>query len=368
MINPNLIQYLYQQNPKQFAIYAWNEYKNRYALPFSSNENVLVVDIQDDAELHKLAAALMQLHNGDKEIIFFNEPDAEIPEKNREVVSLQHLLTDPITVQKNGCALFVPASGGKYSMADFQELIAHLRSENGCPWDREQTHQSLRPNLLEETYEVLHAIDINNVADLQEELGDLLLQVVLHSQIALEEHEFNLEDVISGIEKKLIYRHPHIFGDTSVSGAGEVIKNWEVLKAAERKNNHKKQSMLHSVPEDMPALALAQSYQKRAARVGFDWETIEPVKLKVQEEINEVETAQNEEERAKELGDVLFAVVNLVRWYGVDAESALREAAGRFASRFEYIEECVQKQGKTFADYSLVELDAFWDEAKRELK
>ncbi len=368
MINPNLIQYLYEQNPKQFGIYAWTEYKHHYTLPFSSNQNVLIVDIQDNVELHKLVTALMKLHDGDKEIILFNEPDAEDPDKNNESSSLQYLLTDPIAVRENGCALFVSATNGKYSMLDFQELIAHLRSENGCPWDREQTHQSLRPNLLEETYEVLHAIDTNNVVDLQEELGDLLLQVVLHSQIALEKHEFNLEDVISGIEKKLIYRHPHIFGDATVSGAREVIQNWEILKAAERKNSHKKQGMLRSVPDDMPALALSQSYQKRAARVGFDWEAIEPVKLKVQEEINEVEAAQNEEERAKELGDVLFAMVNLVRWYGVDAESALREAARRFARRFEHIEDCVEKQGKTFADYSLVELDAFWDEAKQKLK
>jgi tetrapyrrole methylase family protein/MazG family protein len=367
MINPNLIQYIYEQCEKQLGIYAWGELKNRYALPFSSNQNILIVDIINEAELQELVRSLLKLYDEDKEIWLFNQPDAEFPAKDEEHLSLQTLKNKNDLPHKE-IALFIPASNEKNSMLDFQELIAHLRSEKGCPWDREQTHRSLRPNLLEETFEVLHAIDIDNVADLQEELGDLLLQIVLHSQIALEDGEFNLEDVISGIERKLIYRHPHIFGDTLVSDAGEVIKNWEVLKAAERKTNHKRQGMLHSVPVDMPALTLAQSYQKRAARVGFDWETIEPVKLKVQEELTEVETAQGAEERAKELGDVLFAMVNLIRWYGVDAESALREAAGRFASRFEYIEECVQKQGKTFADYSLVELDTFWDEAKRQLK
>jgi len=367
MVNTELIEYILEQCKSQLSFFSWSEYKKRYALPFSSNQNVLIVDIPNQKDLQELSRVLLEIHDENKILTLFKYINEKNPQKNQLQISLKQLINQANTLDEEN-ALFIPASPGKYSMLDFQELIAHLRSEDGCPWDREQTHQSLRTNLLEETYEVLNAIDRDNIQDLKEELGDLLLQVYLHAQISQESNEFNLEDIITGIEKKLIFRHPHVFTKTMVSDSETVLKNWEVLKAEERKNNHKKQSMLHSVPVDMPALALAQAYQKRAARVGFDWEMIEPVKLKVQEELSEVETAGNENERAKELGDVLFAVVNLTRWYGVDAESALREASRRFADRFEYIEGCVQKQGKTFADYSLVELDAFWDEAKRELK
>ncbi len=363
MSNIDIINYSLKLAKNHLMVIPFLDLKDKYYPPFSSNQNILVMDIPDSNNNDFLYQLLSKIYPDDHTITLF--------EQNMDGHESFHLETYPFNEarqkksSKRILAIYIPANKRKNSMLDFQELIAHLRASEGCPWDREQTHQSLRPNLLEETYEVLHTIDGGDLKGMQEELGDLLLQIVLHAQISSENRDFNLEDVITGIEQKLIFRHPHIFGDKAVSGADEVIKNWEILKAQERKENHKAQGLLRSVPKNMSALSLAQAYQKRAARVGFDWETIEPVKQKVAEEFQEVDAATSDAERAKELGDVLFAIVNLIRWYGCDAESVLREAAERFASRFEYIEGCVQERGKTFADFSLAELDAFWEDAKK---
>lgn len=363
MANIDIINSALELSKNHLTVIPFMDLKDKYYPPFSSNQNILIIDLPVVGKEDFLFQLLGKILPEDHPISFF--------EQNTDGVGSFHVETYPLNeakqkeMSKGILAIYITASTTKNSMLDFQELIAHLRAPEGCPWDREQTHESLRPNLLEETYEVLHTIDEGDLKGMQEELGDLLLQIVLHSQISSENQDFNLEDVITGIEQKLIFRHPHIFGDKAVLGADEVLKNWEVLKAQERKENHKTQGLLRSVPKNMAALSLAQAYQKRAARVGFDWETIEPVKQKVAEEFQEVDAAANDVERAKELGDVLFAVVNLIRWYGCDAESVLREAAERFASRFEYIEDCVQKRGKTFADFSLAELDAFWEDAKK---
>jgi tetrapyrrole methylase family protein/MazG family protein len=363
MLNREIIERVLELSENQLTITSYPELKNKYSPSFSSNQNVLIVDLPDSGDYDSLFQLLLKIHSKDHKVTLFYPDSDERKQVNSVINSIAAI--QKIRPSQQPVAIFIPGNKEKYSMLDFQELIAHLRAPEGCPWDREQTHQSLRPNLLEETYEVLNTIDEGDLGGMREELGDLLLQIVLHAQISSESENFNLEDVITGIEQKLIFRHPHIFGDKAVSGADEVIKNWEVLKAQERKENHKAQGILRSVPKDMPALSLAQAYQKRAARVGFDWETIEPVKQKVFEEFQEVDTATNDEDRAKELGDALFAMVNLIRWYGCDAESALREAAIRFANRFEYIEECVQKRGKTFADFTIAELDVFWEEAKK---
>ncbi|MGV8026919.1 MAG: nucleoside triphosphate pyrophosphohydrolase [Anaerolineaceae bacterium] len=363
MSNLDIINYTLELSKNHLTVIPFIDLKDKYYPPFFSNQNILVIDLPEADKGDVLYQLLTKILPAEHPIMIFEQ--SKEPKKN------YHLETYPFNAEiKNKItqeilAIYIPANKLKNSMLDFQELIAHLRAPEGCPWDREQTHESLRPNLLEETYEVLHTIDEGDLKGMQEELGDLLLQIILHAQISSENEDFNLEDVVTGIEQKLIFRHPHIFGDKAVSGADEVIKNWEVLKAQERKDNHKAQGILRSVPKNMAALSLAQAYQKRAARVGFDWETIEPVKQKVAEEIREVEDAVDDIERAKELGDVLFAIVNLIRWYGCDAESVLREAAERFADRFQYIEECVQKRGKTFADFSLAELDTFWEEAKK---
>lgn len=268
---------------------------------------------------------------------------------------------------KTTAFIFFPAIKTNASLVAFRELVAHLRAPEGCPWDQKQTHQTLKPNLLEETYEVLDAIDSGNPHELEEELGDLMLQIVLHSQIASESGEFNLSDVIKAIHTKITFRHPHVFKDLQVDGVKGVIHNWEVLKSQERENNHKMQeSILDSIPRDLPSLALAQKYQDRAARVGFDWPQIEPVLDKVLEEFGELKNADSAEAREAELGDLLFALVNVIRWYGFDAEDVLRKMTKRFYSRFKSIEQKAAGQGKKITDLSLDEMDALWELAKRD--
>jgi tetrapyrrole methylase family protein/MazG family protein len=264
-------------------------------------------------------------------------------------------------------ALYVPALGNMSSFEQFQEVIAHLRAPEGCPWDREQTHRSLRQYLLEEAHEVLEAIDADDSRALAEELGDLLLQVVLHTQIAIDDGEFRMGEVISHINRKLIRRHPHVWGDVDVSGAQEVLKNWEALKAEEQADNgdKKRESLLDGVPKSVPALLQAYQYQAKAAKPGFDWDKVEDVVAKVREEIDELAAADGDDERAKEAGDLLFAVVNWLRWLKVEPESALREANARFYRRFRYIEEAVAETDKPMHEHTLAELDALWEEAKK---
>ncbi len=261
--------------------------------------------------------------------------------------------------------LYVPPLPERGGFEAFQETIAHLRAPEGCPWDREQTHQTLRTNLLEEAYEALQAIDQDDAAALMEELGDLLLQIVLHAQIATEEGEFRMADVIAHIDAKLRHRHPHVFGDLKVSGAEEVIHNWEEIKREER-NHTDFRSMLDGIPKMLPALTQAQDYQKRVARVGFDWPQIQGVRDKILEELNELSEAKTPEERENEVGDLLFAVVNLARWHDVDAESALRRTNARFARRFSAMEKQCAESGRPLSDLSLEEMDALWEAAKGE--
>ena len=263
-------------------------------------------------------------------------------------------------------ALYVPALPRASAFESLQETVAHLRAPEGCPWDREQTHQSLRANLLEETYEVLEAIDADDPAAMTEEFGDLLLQVVLQSQIALEAGEFTLADVIAAIQAKLIRRHPHVFGDVKVSGVTDVLNNWEKLKAVERGTASKPdKGTLGSVPRGLPALLQADTYQRRAGRVGFDWPDISGVKAKVAEEIQEVETSQPGDAREEEIGDLLFAAVNWARWLEVEPETALRRANEKFARRFTHMEVAARAQGRPMSEMNLAELDALWEAAKR---
>ncbi len=223
-------------------------------------------------------------------------------------------------------SLFLPALAAPSSLESLQETVAHLRAPDGCPWDREQTPELLRPHLLEESYEVLQAIDQDDPIALREELGDLLLQIVMQTQIAGEAGAFTMADVISGIQEKLIRRHPHVFGDAQVDGVGQVLSNWERLKHAEREQSGEDRSALEGVPATLPALAQSHELQARAARVGFDWRSIQGVRAKVDEELQELESAEGEEAREAEVGDVLFALVNYARWMGVDPESALRQS------------------------------------------
>ncbi len=258
--------------------------------------------------------------------------------------------------------MYIPAMEQTSSFEAFQNVMAHLRSPEGCPWDWEQTHASLRSGLLEETYEVLEAIDQNDMDGIVEELGDLLLHILFQGQIAIDEGEFYLTDVISKVIAKLIRRHPHVWGDVAADDAGQVEVNWDEIKRQENaQKDTPNKSLLDSVPKALPALIQALRIQERAGGVGFDWDHIAPVIDKVHEEIDEVKKAPLEH-LADEFGDLLFAVVNWARWSKIDPESALRETNSRFRRRFAYVE----AQGRSLQEMSLQEMDALWNEAKRQ--
>lgn len=242
------------------------------------------------------------------------------------------------------------------------EIIATLRAPDGCPWDRKQTHASLQASLLSECYEVLAALDEGDAEKLRGELGDLLLQIVLQAQIAGEAGEFELGEVIEGINKKLIHRHPHIFGSKKVRDAEEVAVNWEELKGEERAPGA---SILESVPGEMPALGYSQEVQRRVAHVGFDWEDIDGVIEKLVEEVGEFQRAESQDEKASEFGDLLFTLANIALRMGIDAESALREANKRFYGRFSYMEGLCRKRGLKFSELAFDEQNKLWAEAKK---
>ncbi len=263
--------------------------------------------------------------------------------------------------------LYIPARENGRGFEDFQQIIARLRAPDGCPWDRKQTHLSLRPYLLEESYEVLDALDQEDPEHLLEELGDLLLQIVLHTQIATEEQDFNMTDVVAAVSEKIVRRHPHVFTDLDVDSVEGVLNNWEQIKAEERRNKgEERKSMLDGIPVALPALTQADQIQQRAKRVGFDWKTIDPVIAKIHEELQELKEADTPERKQSEAGDVLFAVVNLLRWLEVNPEMALRETNSRFRKRFGYIEAQAARQGRNVDDLSFEEMDALWEEAKHQ--
>lgn len=262
-------------------------------------------------------------------------------------------------------ALYVPALGGMSSFERFQEIIAHLRAPEGCPWDRKQTHESLRRYLIEEAYEVLEAIDNGDAQALSEELGDILLQVVLHTQIAIDDGEFLMADVLRHVNDKMIRRHPHVWGDVSVSNPDQVVTNWDALKKQEHaEKGTTRASVLDGVPKGLPALMQAMEYQSKAAKIGFDWNNVQGVLDILREEIDEVLTAQTDEDRAKELGDVLFSVVNWARWLKIEPETALRETSAKFYRRFRYIESTLAEQGREVNSTPMEELEALWQAAK----
>lgn len=242
------------------------------------------------------------------------------------------------------------------------EIFKTLRGPEGCPWDREQTHDSILQCSVDEVYEFLEAVEDKDRKGMCEELGDLMLQVVFHSQMASENGDFNIRDVLNGINQKLINRHPHVFGDAAARNPDQVIENWEAIKDKEKK--HRK-SAIDGIPKHLPALFKAEKLQRKAGRVGFDWPEVGPVMDKVDEEIREFKDAIKSGDPEKiedEFGDVLFALVNAGRHLNVSAEEALRKSVGKFVRRFSYIEKKVN--GKKWEKFSLEELDQFWNEAK----
>lgn len=264
-------------------------------------------------------------------------------------------------------SVYLPTLPAPSSFSSYQDVMARLRAPNGCPWDREQTHESLRGSLLEETYEVLEALDSGDMDALCEELGDLLLQVLFHGQIATENGDFRLVDSIAYAIRKLVRRHPHVFADVQAEDAQAVLLNWEQIKRQERREQADEfRSMLASISAALPALAQAEAIQQRVARVGFDWPTVDGVVAKLKEEMDEFENAPDGSARAAELGDLLFTLVNLARWHGIDPESALREANLRFRRRFGRMEATAHQRGTPLEELSPAELDQLWEQAKAE--
>ncbi|MDD5191382.1 MAG: nucleoside triphosphate pyrophosphohydrolase [Dehalococcoidales bacterium] len=241
------------------------------------------------------------------------------------------------------------------------KIVADLRAPDGCPWDKEQTHKSLREDFLQECYEVIEALDEADALKLKEELGDLLLHIVLQAQIAAEAGEFALADVLTNINKKLIHRHPHVFGDTIVHGVEEIKYNWQALKKIEKGAG---KSIIASVPKSMPALSYAEEIQNRVAAVGFDWDDDSGVIDKLAEEVAEFNRAANQAEKTDEYGDLLFTLVNIARRQGIDVEVALREANRKFTQRFQYMEKICHQKQQDIGKLSFKEQNALWDEAK----
>lgn len=258
----------------------------------------------------------------------------------------------------------------RYNVADFVLLIDKLRSESGCPWDRVQTHESIRQNMLEEAYEAVEAIDEGDPAHLCEELGDLLMQVIFHTSIEKDAGRFDIDDVSDMACKKLIERHPHIFSDVKVSGADEVLFNWDKIKQKKRgQDTHA--SAMDGISAALPALIRAEKIQKKAANVGFDWPDVSGALLKLDEEVAELKEGINADDLdniAEELGDIMFATVNVARFYKLHAETLLSAACNKFLNRFRYLEEGAQSRGLKLEDMSLAEMEEIYQEARHELE
>jgi tetrapyrrole methylase family protein/MazG family protein len=328
--------------------------------PLSPDRPAIVGQVYSSQVAAELKLTLMNCYSDDHPVVLLHgvgTSDAQL-----ERIALHEIDRSPwIGVRTS---LYLPAGDGKGSLESFQETIAQLRAPDGCPWDREQTHQSLGPHLMEEAYEALHALDAEDMPALCEELGDLLLQIVIQVQIASEEGDFLMADVIDGINAKLLRRHPHVFGDVQVTGVEQVLRNWELLKHEERLENGTGKGLLEGVPLSLPALAQAAEVQRRVARVGFDWPDLNGVLAKVAEELNELLEAESDDRRAAEMGDVLFAVVNYARWLGIDPEAALRRAAQRFRQRFGEMEATARTSGGPLEGLSAGEMDRLWEAAK----
>lgn len=310
--------------------------------------------VASDVKLH-----LMEFYPDETPVVFMRNlglPDESIRHIQLFELDWQrdinHLTT--VYIPKYDCATTADAS-------ELLDTMQQLREPDGCMWDREQTHTTIRHNFIEEVYEAIEAIDLNDSKLLCEELGDVLLQIVFHAQMAKENGDFDFQDVVDGINTKLIRRHPHVFGKLRLVDSKEIVYNWEKIKAQEKNDRTR---VLDGISKGLPALMSAHKLQHKAAKVGFDWDSIQPVYAKIQEELLEVQQAQTKPEREKEIGDLLFAVVNLARHLGINSEIALNVSNRSFRQRFNYVEECVLSSGKKWQDHSLEQLDRFWDEAK----
>lgn len=337
------------------------ELAERYHPPLNPDRPALIAQLDSRTVAADLKLTLMNQYPPEHPVTLIDA--AGLPTARQETFPLYQLdrRSDftPLT------ALYVPPLARPGAFETFQDTIAHLRSPEGCPWDREQTHQSLRSNLLEEAYEVLEALDADDPQRLKEELGDLLLQIVFHSQIAVESGEFSMAEVIAHVNEKIRRRHPHVFGDVRVTGVRQVLENWEQIKRQEKAEHGQAASALDGVPKGLPALAQAAAYGERAARLKFDWSEAEGVLEKLQEELREIAAARDPNHRAEEFGDLLFTLAQLARHWGIDPEAALREANARFARRFRRMEALAAAQGRPLQELSPEEMDALWNRVKQ---
>ena len=320
-----------------------------YSAPLNPDLAALVLEL-DSGEVAKRAwAVLGGQYPPDHRVILL--PDLDGPAQE---LSLEEL--DP---EAAALALYLPPMEALSSVESLQDTVAHLRAPDGCPWDQEQTHQSLRKHMLEEAYEALEALDQANLDGLREELGDLLLQILMHAQIAQEQGNFRMSDVVAGIQAKLIRRHPHVFGDVEVTDVEQVLSNWEHYKSKETEAGP-----LGGVPRSLPALSQAAELQDRASRVGFAWPSMDEVMDKVKEELTELEKENVQPMRVAELGDLLFAIANFARWIGADPEAELQRANQRFRSRFANLLKIVSNSGQRLEDLEITELKQLWNNSK----
>ena len=326
---------------------------------------LIITQVYSKMVAAELKLNLMEVLADEDEVFFMR--NLGLPDEVCEAVPLYEL--DRQENIDHLTTVFVPAlKTGKMNMTPLIEVVKTLREPGGCVWDREQTHESIRKGLIEETYELLEAIDNKDLIGMREELGDVLLQVVFHARLAEEEGGFTMQDVINDIVEKLINRHPHVFGTIEVGSSEEVITNWEKIKAEEKKD---RTLVLDGVSPGLPTLMRAYKLQSKAAKVGFDWPNAAEVWQKIEEELKEVAeaVAENDNDHVEwEIGDVLFAIANYARHLGLEPETALNRANNRFVSRFNFIEQSVLVSGRSWADFSLVELENLWQEAKKNEK
>mgnify|MGYP000604143452 CR=1 FL=1 len=334
--------------------------------------HTLIGQVYDTFTASETKLCLMEVYPADYEVVVGHALGVENLEK---IVTVPLYELDRLEGYGNLSLIYIPANREgdirQRTFSRLHEIVGILRSPEGCPWDQEQTHESLRKNLIEETYEVLETIDEDDPDHMKEELGDLLLQVMLHSQMEEETGTFDVFDVIQGLNDKLIFRHPHVFGDKNAEDAEEALQNWEGMKAEEKRRKGAKpeaQSALNGIPRDLPALMKAYKLQNKASKVGFDWDNIGDVMAKIREELDElqeaIDTDAPAEEQILELGDLLFAAMNAARFIGADPEEALSRTNRKFVERFQYIEQQLQHKGTRIEESSLEEMEALWQEAK----
>ncbi|RBW67645.1 nucleoside triphosphate pyrophosphohydrolase [Bacillus taeanensis] len=330
--------------------------------------HIIITQVYDAFTASEVKLTLMEKYPDDYEVKIVEAAGS----KEEKITEVKLYELDRVLELNNLTAVYVPPVKEEemlYHQFDkLREVIAVLRGPNGCPWDKKQTHKSLKKYLVEETYEVLEAIDNDEDDHLIEELGDILLQVMLHAQIGEDEGFFSVDDVIYAVTEKMIRRHPHVFGDINVKDEAEVLQNWEEIKRKEKAGEQETfTSRLDKAPQGLPGLYQAYEFQKEAAKIGFDWPDVQPVWAKIKEEIEEFRQADSADEQLKEFGDILFALVNLARFYSIDPEEAVRATNRKFYNRFSYIEQQLEKNSLNPKDVTLEQLDVWWEEAKKKL-